>query len=163
MQSDKRMAWIDAVYYCRDRDAILPSIHNSEENSYISDNVCTASVLSASPYQTLGCWIGLTYKEEDGVWLWLGGTYSSDYENWHYDEPNNLGKKENYAYMLDTGTWKALDSESNFWAICMRAVPTGNPISSPSDSPTMSISDSPSVSPSDSPILPPKEDPTASP
>jgi len=171
MKSDTRMTWVDADDYCRDRDAILPSIHNSEENAYISDNVCMT--YDKALFLTQGCWIGLTDEVEEGVWVWLDGSNSSDYENWDPNEPNNLYKKEHYAHLWGKGTWNDEKDSINLWAICMRAVLTENPTLSPSDSPTLSPSDSPTLSPSvsptstlspsDSPTLPPKADPTASP
>jgi len=128
------MTWADAVDYCHNRDAVLPSIHNSEENAYISDKVCMTSVQTS--LLTQGCWIGLT-DEEEGVWRWLDGTNSSDYENWHYEKLNNRGKIEHYALLWGTGTWNDSESETNLWAICMRAVPTENPTLSSSDSQTL--------------------------
>jgi len=141
LRSDSRMSWVDAVDYCFERDAVLPSIHSSEQNEYISVNVCVSTC----------CWIGLT-EEEENVWVWVDGT-DLNYKNWNAGEPkDNLGK-EDHAHFWDDGTWNDNPGTSGKYVICMRSsIRTRAPSAHPTKKPTSS--------PSNPLTFPPTEDPT---
>jgi len=141
-RSDSRLSWFDAIDYCAERDADLPSIHSSEQNEYISVNVCMSS----------SCWIGLV-EEQENVWVWVDGTVLN-YTNWAAEEPNNyMGRKEDRAHLWNGGTWNDHPSTSREYVICMRS----------SNSTRFDPTSQPTFDPSKWPTSPPTADPTTQP
>jgi len=152
--------WDDAVSYCNDLDAQLTSIHSSDENNFINENVRVSSTNHL---------IGLNDIDEEGVYQWVDGT-PVNYTNFKAGEPNNFGNREHIGVLTRFGTWNDADQDKTFYAICKKT-PTQSPTAIPSISPTSTVSPSfqpttpllPSVPPTQSPsAVPTNTEPTSS-
>ncbi|MFN9062997.1 MAG: lectin-like protein, partial [Pseudanabaena sp.] len=71
----------------------LVTINDADENQFILTNFGT------------GYYIGLTDKEEEGVWKWISGEPAT-YINWESGEPNNWNGNEDYGWFwTSSGKW----------------------------------------------------------
>jgi len=131
IKSDTTMNWANAVIYCNEIDAVLVSIHSSEENAFIQ-NYAQCSDDDA-------CWIGMSDDDNEGIWQWIDGT-PADYLNWDSDEPNNFDGNEHWAEIIYNGKWNDDYSYQENFALCMTPAPTSSPTLSPTVSPTLSPS-----------------------
>ncbi|MFN9534330.1 MAG: C-type lectin domain-containing protein, partial [Pseudanabaena sp.] len=74
----------------------LVTINDADENQFILTNFGT------------GYYIGLTDKEEEGVWKWISGEPAT-YINWESGEPNNWNGNEDYGWFWTTNSGKWAD------------------------------------------------------
>ena len=97
--------WEEALLYCESVGGHLATITSKAENDYVYKLMRNAGYT--------GAYLGLTDKDEDGVWEWVTGE-AFVYQNWHPGEPNNDLGSESYGMFFNDfrdGTWN--DSDFN--------------------------------------------------
>ena len=47
-------------------------------------------------------WIGLTDLAHEGSWVWLSSGKPAEYTNWLGNNPDNAGKSEHFAHMVNS-------------------------------------------------------------
>uniref|UniRef100_A0A673Y4C8 C-type lectin domain-containing protein n=1 Tax=Salmo trutta TaxID=8032 RepID=A0A673Y4C8_SALTR len=91
--STDRKSWDDArTDYCTSRGADLVSIHNMEEENFLSTHTKGKSK-----------WIGLQHNPIDGGYHWSDATPVS-HTNWGHGEPNNHEGREDCVEMVNFQT-----------------------------------------------------------
>jgi len=163
--SNSTLTWDSADLYCKDFDAQLASIHSSDENQFILENVKGPD----------NCRIGLNDIDEEGVFQWIDGT-PVNYTNFNEGEPNNNDGAEHTAVMRFDGKWNDAAGSKARYAVCKRkkitlmpgalptqvptAVPTttSQPTAIPSIAPTSPAI--PSISPTSMPTVSPSVQPS---
>lgn len=97
----------DAIAYCESVGGYMAAITSEEENTFLYEYITSIGYSNA--------YFGYSDAEEEGTWVWLNGE-TSDYTNWHFDEPSNSYSNENYAmfyYKYTDGTWNDGDFGGN--------------------------------------------------
>ncbi|XP_032422573.1 galactose-specific lectin nattectin-like isoform X1 [Xiphophorus hellerii] len=84
--------WSDAEEFCISIGGNLASIHNNEENSFLSDMVVRDT---GSPAIT---WVGGYDAITEGQWLWSDGS-KFDYTSFAIGEPDNIQQSEHCLEM----------------------------------------------------------------
>ena len=98
--STSSKTWLAADLHCRQVGGHLVHIANAAENTYVDNNVITATTWIGH-YQNCN---GSSFSEPSGGWQWSNGT-SATYFNWNAGEPNNSGGAENHTEMYTSGKW----------------------------------------------------------
>jgi len=114
------MDWVKASVYCMKMNALLVSIHSSEENA-LMHFLCNSES---------SCWTGMNDIDNEGVMQWLDGT-KIDYANFGPAEPNNNGGDENFVHITTEGMWNDQDWYVKYYALCKR--PRDNHCEAPRD------------------------------
>ncbi|XP_072570731.1 uncharacterized protein [Paramormyrops kingsleyae] len=111
----KKKSWQAAREDCVSRGAELVSIHNGNEEQFLS---------TYSKGKTK--WIGLQHNAIDGGYQWSDGSFVS-HTNWGYGEPNNHEGREDCVEMVTTNNgsswWNDLNCDAHQDWICM--IPKG--------------------------------------
>ncbi|XP_035247102.1 macrophage mannose receptor 1 [Anguilla anguilla] len=106
----KKKSWNAAGEDCRSRGAELVSIHNFEEEIFLSNY---------SKGRTK--WIGLQHNAIEGGYQWSDGSALS-HTNWGFGEPNNHQGRENCVEMVSTvngsSWWNDLNCDAHQDWIC---------------------------------------------
>ena len=100
-------SWDDAQAKAIELGGNLITINSFEENSFIRDLWLTGGT---SSFATDFLWLGLTDRDEEGVFSWVSGE-TFDYENFRPVEPNNAGSGENYVQMIGSGKWNDIGND----------------------------------------------------
>ena len=84
--------WTEANQICNSLGGNLVTITSQEENDFLQDIISSLAlqVDYNSNIENSGCWIGLIYSEEEGLWNWVTDE-QYDYTNWNTGEPNGSG------------------------------------------------------------------------
>ena len=95
----------------------LVTIHDSAENTFVSDLMASVNVSTA--------WLGL---QRDGGMAnnfthWVDGTPLS-FTSWNSGEPNNSGGVESVATMIAGGNWNDISPNNTFFAIMQTPEPS---------------------------------------
>jgi len=114
------MDWVKANVYCMKMNALLVSIHSSEEDA-LMHFLCNSES---------SCWTGLNDVDNEGVMQWLDGT-SIDYTNFTPGQPDNYGGNEHFVHLMKEGTWNDQDWHVKYYALCKR--PRDNNCEAPRD------------------------------
>ena len=89
----RHMSWPQAEARARELGGVLACISNEAENKWL-----------ARTFAVNDMHIGLTDREQDGVWKWLTDE-RFHYENWDRGEPSNEDGNEPYVEMRRSGAW----------------------------------------------------------
>jgi len=68
-------------------------------------------------------WIGANDLLEEGRWMWTDGTILA-YKNWHKDEPNNFGGREDCGALWNGMKWNDWFCSSKAYYICEKRTST---------------------------------------
>ncbi|KAG7240421.1 hypothetical protein INR49_026992 [Caranx melampygus] len=100
-------SWDKGREDCRGRGADLVVIDSPEEQTFVFG------------FTSVEVWIGLTHKEEEGVWKWVDGTPLT-LAYWADNEPNNAGGVENCAHIRSDKKrdWNDAPCDTSFKWIC---------------------------------------------
>ncbi|MCA9213626.1 MAG: right-handed parallel beta-helix repeat-containing protein, partial [Planctomycetales bacterium] len=104
--------WQEAENLARRHGGHLASITSAGEQEFVRDQI-----LSGDNY-TRRFWIGLTDRDEEGVWQWTSGE-PFEYASWHQGEPNNLRDEDFVHINYFSGNprlanWNDTDSYSDY-------------------------------------------------
>lgn len=102
------MDWVKASVYCMKMNALLVSIHSSEENA-LMQFLCNSEF----------CWTGLNDNDNEGVWEWLDETVL-DYANFAPNQPDNANGDEHFVHIWADGMWNDNQWYEKFYALCKR-------------------------------------------
>nr|XP_055053563.1 macrophage mannose receptor 1-like [Misgurnus anguillicaudatus] len=111
-KKEKKKTWFEARDFCRAIGGDLASFHSEDE-------------MNVLPFFTSDpAWIGFTSLDSNSGFVWSDQT-PSDYQNWAYEEPNNVNNNENCA---EYGTnydrkWNDRDCDTYMDWICQ--IPIG--------------------------------------
>ena len=86
---DLSMNWEEAKKYCENMGGHLLTINGQEEQDFID----------SLDFESTDYWLGGTDAESEGTWKWITGE-SWQYENWHYNQPDNDMEIENYLVLV---------------------------------------------------------------
>jgi hypothetical protein len=111
--SNAKLNWPDAQKACRTWGGHLASIRSSAEQDQIKSIVHTKSPV----------WIGANDLLQEGKWMWTDGTLLS-YKNWHKNEPNNYGGREDCGALWNGMKWNDWFCSSKAYYICEKRVST---------------------------------------
>lgn len=105
--------WHECEAEAVNQGAHLVTINNKAEQQWLMDTFGTSTQY----------WIGLTDKDEEGVWKWTNDE-PLNYVNWADGEPNNEGDCEDYANMNRTsdGKWNDIGACSSEWSEIKTAI-----------------------------------------
>ncbi len=94
---DTFSSWHDAVKACEALGGKLATPANSAENEFL------ANLARESKFDCL--WLGASDEDREGKWEWEGTALP--FTHWDNGQPNNAGKVEHFAVILnfDTGQW----------------------------------------------------------
>ena len=108
--------WRDAIDTCQEDDAWLATIHDLQENNFVTDWAAPRSV-----------WIGLNDRHEENSWVWThpdGGDFEGDYRHWAPGEPGAehcvqiFGKQSGY----EVGGWDDANCYDEIAFFCQTAM-----------------------------------------
>ena len=103
------LTWDAADRKCKEEGARLTSIHDEEENEFISTMGITV-------------WIGGNDKNQEGIWSWSNGSVWN-FTNWGKSEPNsggNIDKDEDCLQLHGNseGKWNDADCTDAQGFVC---------------------------------------------
>ncbi|KAJ0062909.1 hypothetical protein NL108_008197, partial [Boleophthalmus pectinirostris] len=86
LRDTPELSWMESRQYCQERGADLIIINSDEEQDFA---------------QTLRklFWIGLSDREEEGVWRWVDSSQLTK-SFWFSDEPNNFNNDEDCVEVM---------------------------------------------------------------
>jgi len=102
-----KMNWPDAQQACQEWGGHLVSIRSAEEQAQVAGFIQTQEPT----------WTGGNDLLEEGAFTWTDGTPFS-YTNWHEDEPNNAGGREDCVAMWGANEWNDWFCSSTAWYAC---------------------------------------------
>ena len=108
----EKVSWFDAQMSCTTIGSDLISIHSTEENNFVLQEMSPISIWSA--------WIGLfNLNSTDSSYEWADRSMV-DFRNWNVGEPNNDGSGENCTELIfaRNGTWNDLPCYINRTYVC---------------------------------------------
>ena len=91
--SFEKTTWQQASTLAQELGGYLVSINDPSENRLIADFLTDQSVH-----------IGLSDRASEGRFVWTNGERLT-FQNWHTDQPNNLGGEQDFVMMTDNGFW----------------------------------------------------------
>jgi len=111
--SNAKLNWPDSQKACRQWGGHLASIRTAAEQDQIKSIVHTKSPV----------WIGANDLLQEGKWMWTDGTLLA-YKNWHKNEPNNYGGREDCGALWNGMKWNDWFCSSKAYYICEKRVST---------------------------------------
>ena len=113
---EKPMSWQESDKYCKEMGARLIEINSKEENAAIVAEIKRRGYNRKNKF----FWIGMTDKDEEGIWKLASNDKNASYLNWGanggYDpEPNNYNRNEHCA-LLRTGDCSHFHWVQSGWA-----------------------------------------------
>ena len=107
----EEVPWFDARKSCTTIGSNLISIHSTEENNFLRQEISPVSISSA--------WIGLfNLNSADHSYEWVDGSMV-DFRNWKDGEPNNADSGENCTELYRVnGKWNDDSCYDNKTYIC---------------------------------------------
>jgi hypothetical protein len=103
--------FVDAGLHCAANGAAPIRIDTPEENE--------AVWLEAISIRDQWWWIGLSDRDEEGVYRWADGAEAT-FLGWADGEPNNSGGYEHCIHYYDAERWNDIDCEAALGVICER-------------------------------------------
>uniref|UniRef100_A0A4W5KK48 C-type lectin domain-containing protein n=1 Tax=Hucho hucho TaxID=62062 RepID=A0A4W5KK48_9TELE len=107
--------WSEALWYCRDRDMELVSVHNHSIQHWVRQRAKEAT----SPF----VWLGLRYTCTLDFWFWVNGEESC-FHNWADGEGYNTSKEQcgnTGAMQRDRGQWVGKSETDKYNFICSKS------------------------------------------
>ena len=92
-------SWEEAEEYCESIGGHLATISSIEENEFVFNYLISCGYQNG--------YFGYADNVEEGTWYWVNGE-TSDFTNWHVNEPNSERPNEDYAmfyFKYGDGTW----------------------------------------------------------
>jgi hypothetical protein len=111
--SNAKLNWPDAQKACRTWGGHLASIRSAAEQDQIKAIVHTKSPV----------WIGANDLLQEGKWMWTDGSLLA-YKNWHKNEPNNYGGREDCGALWNGMKWNDWFCSSKAYYICEKRIST---------------------------------------
>jgi len=108
-----KMNWPDAQRTCKRHGMHLASIRNRAEADYVRKLVHTKSPV----------WIGANDLLKEGKFMWTDGTLLN-WTNWHKNEPNNYGNREDCGAIWNGYKWNDWFCSSKAFFLCERRLST---------------------------------------
>ncbi|XP_071084333.1 von Willebrand factor D and EGF domain-containing protein-like [Haliotis cracherodii] len=108
--SNTTKSWPDALSDCQQRGADLLSIHNVEENTYVSTSVTSQRA-----------WIGLNDRHQEGLFKWTDGS-PYEFSSWGKDLLDDMPPSEDCVGInfQQSGQWNDLNCSSLLQYICIK-------------------------------------------
>ena len=108
----EKVSWFDARKSCITIGSNLISIHSTEENNFVCQEISLISISHA--------WIGLfNLNSTDHSYEWVDGSMV-DFRNWGDGEPNNANSGENCTELVVAlnGKWNDNSCYENMTYVC---------------------------------------------
>ncbi|XP_072018636.1 uncharacterized protein [Amphiura filiformis] len=126
VSSEEAVTFGDAQTACLGKNAMLTSIHDQDEQEFISDLVAAGSGHK---------WIGLNDIDVEGTFTWIDGT-QLDFEFWAIYQPDNDQGMEDCVHLKNggsnTGLWNDIPCSDTYKYICKKSQANPEPSPSPS-------------------------------
>ncbi|XP_072018635.1 uncharacterized protein [Amphiura filiformis] len=127
VSSEEAVTFGDAQTACLGKNAMLTSIHDQDEQEFISDLVAAGSGHK---------WIGLNDIDVEGTFTWIDGTQVG-FVFWNDGEPNNSRNEEDCTEFNQGGSWndQACTDKNEFICKMWKTNPEPSPSPSGPDQP----------------------------
>ncbi|XP_072019677.1 uncharacterized protein [Amphiura filiformis] len=124
--SSEAVTFGDAQTACLGMNAMLTSIHDQDEQEFLSDLVAAGNGQK---------WIGLNDIDVEGTFTWIDGT-PLDFEFWAIYQPDNDQGMEDCVHLKNggsnTGLWNDIPCSDTYKYICKKSQANPEPSPSPS-------------------------------
>ncbi|XP_067670563.1 von Willebrand factor D and EGF domain-containing protein-like [Haliotis asinina] len=124
--SNTNKSWPDALSDCQRQGADLLSIHNDEENTYVSTSITQERT-----------WIGLNDRSHEGVFRWADGSPAT-FAHWNAGQPDNMNPDEDCVEINfgQPDQWNDNECIYPLHYICIKKVSATTTVSPTSSTPT---------------------------
>ncbi|XP_077585694.1 macrophage mannose receptor 1-like isoform X1 [Stigmatopora nigra] len=106
-----------ALRHCKSKDHDLAAVHNEEDVKTMMNMVDLDTILKGEQL----AWIGLSTKEPNWKWSYLGQTFyrNLNYSKWNPGQPDNRQNRECCVLMDKEGYWHDVECDQQHPFICM--------------------------------------------
>ncbi|XP_053387176.1 E-selectin-like [Mercenaria mercenaria] len=113
--STDELDWDDAVAQCIQLQSHLVEIEDAEENAFL------ASVVTSTSYGN-NYYIGLSDRDNEGIWKWVTSGKIIEFSSWGPGEPNNCCGGEHCGHLwTEPDTWNDALCSDRFHYICEKS------------------------------------------